>query len=60
MNLKRKLDNVWGLLGMTFSDCFHETKGSKLPPDWELKTLEDISELITDGSHYSPRMNYKW
>jgi restriction endonuclease S subunit len=29
-----------------------------LPDDWSWKTLDDVSEKITDGTHHSPKVQY--
>jgi len=34
---------------------FKDTKIGRIPKEWGLKKLKDISAKITDGSHYSPK-----
>ncbi len=34
---------------------FVESKLGKIPDGWDVKTLEEISRRITDGSHWSPK-----
>lgn len=34
---------------------FKDSKIGRIPKEWELKKLKDISTKITDGSHYSPK-----
>jgi len=34
---------------------FKETSMGNIPEDWEVVRLKDISTLITDGSHFSPK-----
>lgn len=34
---------------------FKETEIGKIPEDWEIISLEQASELLTDGSHFSPK-----
>ena len=32
-----------------------DSEFGKTPSDWEIEPLESISEIITDGSHLSPK-----
>ena len=34
---------------------FKETEIGKIPDDWDVVMLSDISEKVTDGSHFSPK-----
>jgi len=34
---------------------FKESEIGRIPKDWQVLRLEDISQKITDGSHFSPR-----
>jgi len=36
-----------------------ETEIGKIPEDWEIINLEQASELLTDGSHFSPKEDPK-
>ena len=37
------------------SQKFKQTEIGKIPEDWEIKQLIEISDNITDGSHFSPK-----
>lgn len=34
---------------------FKKTELGEMPEDWTLKTLAEVSEFVTDGSHFSPK-----
>ncbi len=34
---------------------WQDTDFGKAPSHWKLESLESISELVTDGAHYSPK-----
>lgn len=35
-----------------------ETEFGKIPVEWEVSTLGEICEILTDGSHFSPKPQY--
>jgi len=37
------------------SDKYKETEIGMIPEDWEIKSLDNISLVLTDGSHFSPK-----
>ena len=41
MSLRKKYEKNWGRLGMR--------------SDWKYETIADVCEVVTDGSHYSPK-----
>jgi type I restriction enzyme S subunit len=40
-----------------FPDGFEEVDGREVPRGWRIGFAEDICEIISDGSHYSPKEN---